>query len=324
MTDRLDLVFCGTRRSYPTRDPRPGWQPVMPRSTSLPQPFELTQPAISKHLKVLERAGLVSRSRAAQTRPCHLDPAPLKELSDWVAMYRALWEASFERLDAFLRPPTPRRCALARAGSASAPRALDTGTQEPDNDRKRHGRDDMTAARRTRGSAPAVFEITRVFDAAARPGLDGLERRRPIATLVGAEGLCRRGRCALEFRAGGFFHYAMRFPGAPVMWGRFNYREIVEGERIVWLNSFANENCGIARAPFSELCPLEIENRVDIHGQQADGTIVSLRARPFGELAPERDVLRGPAAVAGAGLRRHLRPTRRHPPREAAAGAIQL
>ena len=53
----------------------------------------------------------------------------------------------------------------------------------------------------------------------------------------------------------------MHFGDAPAMWGRFNYREIVAGERIVWLNSFANAQCGIARAPFSELCPLEIENR---------------------------------------------------------------
>lgn len=92
---------------------------------------------------------------------------------------------------------------------------------------------------------------------------------------------------SLEFRPGGFFHYSMTFPGAPVMWGRFNYREIVDGERLVWLNSFANENGGIARAPFSELCPLEIENRVTFtaHG---GGTTVSLRAEPFGELAVER------------------------------------
>ena len=90
-----------------------------------------------------------------------------------------------------------------------------------------------------------------------------------------------------EFRPGGFFHYAMNFPNAPTMWGRFNYREIVAQERLVWLNSFSNENCGMARAPFSEDCPLEIENSVSF--TERDGsTIVSLSARPFGESAAER------------------------------------
>ena len=69
----------------------------------LTEPFNMTQPSISKHLKVLERAGLVSRGRVAQTRPCRLEAAPLKEVAKWVDVYRSLWEASFDRLDAFLQ-----------------------------------------------------------------------------------------------------------------------------------------------------------------------------------------------------------------------------
>lgn len=69
----------------------------------LAEPFEMTQPSISKHLKVLERAGLISRGRAAQTRPCRLEAASLKQVVEWVEAYRTLWEESFERLDAFLR-----------------------------------------------------------------------------------------------------------------------------------------------------------------------------------------------------------------------------
>jgi DNA-binding transcriptional ArsR family regulator len=68
----------------------------------LAEPFDMKQPSISKHLKVLERAGLISRGRAAQTRPCHLETAPLKDIAQWVEVYRNLWEQSFERLDAFL------------------------------------------------------------------------------------------------------------------------------------------------------------------------------------------------------------------------------
>ncbi|MEA2554961.1 MAG: hypothetical protein QOI60_292 [Actinomycetota bacterium] len=69
----------------------------------LAAPFSMTQPAVSKHLKVLERAGLISRGRDAQWRPCKLEPAPLKEVADWVEEYRALWEERLDRLDEYLR-----------------------------------------------------------------------------------------------------------------------------------------------------------------------------------------------------------------------------
>ena len=68
----------------------------------LAEPFEMSMPAISKHLKVLERAGLIARSRKAQWRPCSLQAAPLKEVADWVEIYRQLWEQSFDRLDDYL------------------------------------------------------------------------------------------------------------------------------------------------------------------------------------------------------------------------------
>jgi DNA-binding transcriptional ArsR family regulator len=71
--------------------------------TELAEPFNMSMPAISKHLKVLERAGLIARSRAAQWRPCRLEAAPLKDIADWVADYRQFWEASFDRLDDYLR-----------------------------------------------------------------------------------------------------------------------------------------------------------------------------------------------------------------------------
>lgn len=71
--------------------------------TELAEPFQMTLPAISKHLKVLERAGLVERSRHAQWRPCRLSPAPLRDVATWVERYRQLWEHSFDRLDDYLR-----------------------------------------------------------------------------------------------------------------------------------------------------------------------------------------------------------------------------
>jgi DNA-binding transcriptional ArsR family regulator len=71
--------------------------------TELAEPFEMTLPAISKHLKVLERAGLISRGRVAQSRPCRLEAAPLREAADWVGHYRQFWEGSFDRLEGYLR-----------------------------------------------------------------------------------------------------------------------------------------------------------------------------------------------------------------------------
>jgi DNA-binding transcriptional ArsR family regulator len=70
--------------------------------TKLAEPFEMSMPAVSKHLKVLERAGLIARGREAQWRPCRLEAGPLKDVSDFVEKYRRFWEESFDRLDAYL------------------------------------------------------------------------------------------------------------------------------------------------------------------------------------------------------------------------------
>jgi DNA-binding transcriptional ArsR family regulator len=80
----------------------------------LSAPFAMTQPAVSKHLRVLERAGLVERAQRAQWRPRRLQAGPLKEVAEWVGQYRRLWDQSFERLDAYLREEQQRQ-ALRRA-----------------------------------------------------------------------------------------------------------------------------------------------------------------------------------------------------------------
>jgi DNA-binding transcriptional ArsR family regulator len=71
--------------------------------SDLAEPFDMTMPAITKHLKVLEKANLIERSREAQYRPCHLNPAPLKDIDSWMDQYRKFWEASFDRLDDYLK-----------------------------------------------------------------------------------------------------------------------------------------------------------------------------------------------------------------------------
>src|SRR2546430_7446152 len=71
--------------------------------TEVAEPFEMTLPAVSKHLKVLERAGLIARGREAQWRPCRLQAGPLKDADEWIERYRRHWEESFDRLDSYLQ-----------------------------------------------------------------------------------------------------------------------------------------------------------------------------------------------------------------------------
>jgi len=100
-TDRLDATFAAladpTRRAILARLAA-GEATVM----ELAAPFAMSQPAVSKHLKVLERAGLISRGRDAQRRPCRLEARPLKAATDWLENYRGYWEESFQRLDSLL------------------------------------------------------------------------------------------------------------------------------------------------------------------------------------------------------------------------------
>ena len=71
--------------------------------TELAEPFEMSLPAVSKHLRVLERAGLIARGREAQWRPCRIEAGPLKEVADWTERYRHIWERRLDRLDAYLQ-----------------------------------------------------------------------------------------------------------------------------------------------------------------------------------------------------------------------------
>jgi len=102
MNDRLSETFAAladpTRRAMLARLAS-GEASV----TQLAEPFAMSMPAISKHLKVLERAGLISRGRAAQWRPCRLEAGPLRQIAAWIENYRHFWEESFDRLDDYLQ-----------------------------------------------------------------------------------------------------------------------------------------------------------------------------------------------------------------------------
>jgi DNA-binding transcriptional ArsR family regulator len=120
-SDRLDATF--TALADPTR------RAILARLalgetsvTDLAKPFAMSQPAISKHLKVLERAGLISIGQDAQRRPRRIEAKPLAEANEWLENYRKFWEASYERLDALLdelksKPPKRRRAKPSRRSS---------------------------------------------------------------------------------------------------------------------------------------------------------------------------------------------------------------
>src|SRR5688572_142747 len=102
MSDRLSVTFAAL--SDPTRRAILGRLARGEASVNeLAKPFDVSLPAISRHLKVLERAGLIERGREAQWRPCRLRAKPLKDVSDFVEHYRRFWEESFDRLDDYLR-----------------------------------------------------------------------------------------------------------------------------------------------------------------------------------------------------------------------------
>jgi DNA-binding transcriptional ArsR family regulator len=101
-TDRLSFTFAAL--ADPTRRAILAGLVSGPVTVSqLAGPFKMTLPAVSKHLKVLERAGLITRGREAQWRPCKLEAAPLKEIADWAENYRRFWDGSLDRLDAYLK-----------------------------------------------------------------------------------------------------------------------------------------------------------------------------------------------------------------------------
>lgn len=102
MTDTLSATFAAL--ADPTRRAILARLAAGPATVKeLSEPFAMSGPAVSKHLRVLERAGLIARGREAQWRPCQLEAAPLKEVAEWAENYRRFWEASFDNLDEYLQ-----------------------------------------------------------------------------------------------------------------------------------------------------------------------------------------------------------------------------
>src|SRR5262245_25428548 len=131
MQDRLSQTFSAladpTRRAMLSRLSQ-GEANV----SDLAKPFlkEMSLPAVTKHLKVLERAGLISKTREAQWRPCKLNPDAFKDVADWMEQYRAFWEESFDRLDAYLKTVTAKKAVSAKTRTAKKTRGKKYGRQK--------------------------------------------------------------------------------------------------------------------------------------------------------------------------------------------------
>ena len=169
----------------------------------------MSMPAVSKHLRVLERAGLIARGREAQWRPCRIEPAPLKEVADWTERYRQIWEQRFDRLETYLQ------------------------------ELQSEGEDTWSSSRVANSetfkvTTPSDSEIrmTRLFDAPRAARVRGDDQARAHPAVVGhlGEGYSVP-VCEIDLRAGGKWRFVGRAPEGrqPAFYGV--YREIVPPER---------------------------------------------------------------------------------------------
>ncbi len=185
--------------------------------TSLAEPFAMSLPAISKHLKVLERAGLIARGREAQWRPCRLKASPLKDAADWLEHYRRFWDQSFDRLEDHLRDVSRRR------------------------------RSDMSAGNST-ATANRELVVTRIFDAPLAVWCSSAwTEPEQVARWWGPRGFVTT-HCDMDIRPGGAFRCCMRSPAGTDHWKRGIYREIVKPARIVFTFAWEDARAGKSRA----------------------------------------------------------------------------
>ena len=177
--------------------------------TALAEPFTMSLPGVSKHLKVLERAGLITRGRHAQWRPCRLDAGPLREVDAWLDRYRRFWTESFDRLDDHLATVEEKdKFMSANEGAGNA----------------------------ATGKAEHELVITRVFDRPRAVVFRAWTNPEQVTQWWGPHGFTNP-VCQLDVRPGGAIRIHMRGPDGTVypMTGR--YLEVVEAERLVFMSA---------------------------------------------------------------------------------------
>lgn len=275
MPDRLDATFAAladpTRRAILAR--LTGGEAMV---TELAAPFDISLPAVSRHLKVLQGAGLISRGRQAQWRPCRLEAEPLKEVVEWAGEFRRFWDESFDRLDAYLQT------------------LQEEEHEREDRDRRHHVRpvpaDDgeLLVIPGTSASAPSDFEfvISRIFDAPRDRLWAVWTEADHLAEWFGPAGVTIVD-CHNDLRPGGRYLYHLRTPDGLDYRGKWTYREIVPEERLVFLVSFADEEWNTVRNPWSEEWPLETLSTVTFTDHE-EGTLVTVRWSPHQATGAER------------------------------------
>ncbi len=236
--------------------------------TDLAEPFEMSLPAVSKHLKVLERAGLIARGRQAQWRPCRLQAGPLKDADEWLEEYRRFWEESFDRLDAYLGE-------LKTKGTNAA-------VTSPEGRRTRMAE---------RSNAPTTstereLVIERVFDAPPELVWKAWTEPERMMRWWGPNGFTVP-VCKIDFRVGGRVLFCMRSPEGQDYWNTGTYEEIVPLERIVYSDSFADEHGNVVPAThYGMSTDFPLEMRVTVTFEEVAGkTKMTLRhaGLPAGE-----------------------------------------
>ena len=220
-------------------------------------PFAISQPAISKHLKVLERAGLIDAGRSAQSRPRRLRPDALRETAEWAERIRRQWRDSFDRLDEFLdQNPEPE-------GPTMTATTADAQTKPE-------------------------FVISRTFDAPRARVWRAWTEPDQMLRWLGPKGTTGEVLSA-EVRPGGLLHWKMTGADGAVMWGRAIYRDIVPMDRLTYVQSFSDPSGGIGRAPFfGGRWPLEMLTTVTLADDGA-ATKVTLTWSPIDEEPDERN-----------------------------------
>jgi uncharacterized protein YndB with AHSA1/START domain/DNA-binding transcriptional ArsR family regulator len=205
MSDRLSMTFAAladpTRRAILARL-ADGESSV----TDLARPFRMTLPAITKHLKVLERAGLITRSRRAQVRPCTLRAKPLKDAADWVERYRQFWEERLDRLDEYL--------------------------QELQEQEKKHGRKNDADFTFTTPSDREIV-LTRRFAAPRRLVYEAFSKPEHLVRWWGSKSMIMIS-CEMDFAVGGAWRFVLRGPDGKDHGFRGKFLAIVPEDRITW------------------------------------------------------------------------------------------
>jgi uncharacterized protein YndB with AHSA1/START domain/DNA-binding transcriptional ArsR family regulator len=211
MADSLSLTFSAlsdpTRRAILARVASSGETSVI----ELGKPFAMSLPAVSKHLKVLERAGLIQRGRAAQWRPWRLVAGPLKDAADWLDEYRRYWEESFDRLDDYLKELRTKDKRILRGKEKKMAAGSNAVVAEP----QEH-----------------VLVIERIFDAPRDLVYKCWTESEHLRRWTGPRGFSTIVH-AYDFRPGGHLRLHMRAPDGTEHWQSGTFREIVPPERIV-------------------------------------------------------------------------------------------